>query len=262
MWTSLRDPANSRVLRSTEEEVHDIDFGPGLQLIFFSTLAVFVAQLILDSWWDGRYSKVLDPLRLSPQAPQHFWTFLTYAWLHQVPGLSHFGWNMTVLCIFGVVLENRLGARRFVEFYCFAAGCSGAAFWVTSFYTSSEASARGASGAISGCVALAAIAWRRDKVRVIAFNVSPWWMALFWLVKDIYGFITEEALQLGFVAHSGHLGGVIAAVIYDRLLLTGVFIPSREMGRRRAATVIERAPWRMHLKFMLWRMKQKLARLF
>jgi len=250
---------NKGSLRSSVAVIHEVEFHPGLRIIFFSTLGVFVFQLIAGYWWGGCFSDTIDAwFAFSTSSLERVWTFLSYAWMHDISSLSHFGWNMAYLCVFGVILENRLGTKRFLWFYILAAIAGIAAFWATA--DPRPRGLVGASGAVTACVVLGALSWPNDTVRILLVHVRPWWLATAWIVRDLFGFITADHFGFGGVAHSCRLGGAVAAVAYDRFWLTGFLgaLPQRTKQRPVQAPTSVKAPWWNHLQFSLWRFRRAL----
>jgi hypothetical protein len=128
--------------------------------------------------------------------------------LHQ--DLGHIFFNMLALYFFGPRLEAQLAGARFVGLYLVSGIAGGLLSWVFSPFSAII----GASGAVLGVMYGYARFWPKDRM-------------ILWVVpmEARYAVLTMAALDLfmgfrggGGVAHFAHLGGVVAAVVYLRLL--------------------------------------------
>ncbi len=166
------------------------------------TVAIFVLQIIFPAITDS-FSLV------SAEAFARPWTILTSIFLHG--GLEHIMYNMFALVLFGLILEEIIGAKRFLILY-FSAGIL-ASLATIPFYQASL----GASGAIFGI--LGALAILRPKMVVwINFIPVPMFLAIFvWAAIDLFGILFPSN-----IANSAHLAGLFLGVIYG-LYLRGSF---------------------------------------
>jgi uncharacterized protein len=124
------------------------------------------------------------------------WLLITSTFLHD--GAAHILGNMFALFVFGIILENLVGTKKFLAIY-FAAGLV-ASLAATLFYDVSL----GASGAIFGV--LGALAAMRPKMTVWTYGVPmPMVVAAgFWLALDIIGVFSPSN-----VANAAHIAGLI-----------------------------------------------------
>jgi len=137
------------------------------------------------------------------------WTIVTYMFLHG--GFGHIFFNMLMLFFFGPRLEARLGSRRFLGLY-FTSGVAGGLL----SFTSPLIPIIGASGAVFGVMFAFAYYWPREVVHI--WGVLP--IEVRWLVAGLTG----VALISGFggardgIAHFAHLGGILGAFIYLKVM--------------------------------------------
>jgi len=137
-----------------------------------------------------------DFLLNSAQATQRPWTFVTSIFLHG--SLEHLAYNLLSLVIFGLVVENIVGKKKFLIIF-FASGIF-ANFLAVFFYDASL----GASGAVFGLIGfLAAI---RPKLMVPAFGIPlPVIAAAFlWVLISFAGIFSPDE-----TAYAAHLGGLV-----------------------------------------------------
>jgi membrane associated rhomboid family serine protease len=127
---------------------------------------------------------------------------LTSLFLHDPQNLVHLGGNMLCLAVFGALVERELGAVRFLLLYA-AAGVAGAMLHVLVNPAAPEPMV-GASGAIFGVLAAAAMLRPRTVVFVALFFASNLWYAFFG--------------GAGAVAFGTHIGGFAAGFLVMRTL--------------------------------------------
>ena len=130
------------------------------------------------------------------------WTIVTYIFLHG--SFEHLFYNMFALGLFGLVLENVIGSKKFLLVFFISGVIAGIGSIL--FYSASI----GASGAIYGI--MGALAVLRPKMTVY-IGLVPLPMALaviFWAAGDLLGLFIPTDLT----AHAAHLFGLIFGLIY------------------------------------------------
>lgn len=129
-----------------------------------------------------------------------FWTLLTAIFLHS--GVVHLLYNLFALALFGSILENIIGTRKFLILF-FVSGLA-ASFASLPFYTR----VLGASGAVFGIIGMLGIL--RPKMTVWLYHMPmPMILALFvWAIGDIIGIYAPSG-----TANIAHLGGLAIGVI-------------------------------------------------
>ncbi|HLE07031.1 MAG TPA: rhomboid family intramembrane serine protease [archaeon] len=166
------------------------------------TAVVFVLQIIFPAITEN-FSLMSSEVFARP------WTILTSIFLHG--GIEHLMYNMFALVLFGLILEEIVGSRKFLLLY-FSSGLI-ASLATIPFYNASL----GASGAVFGI--LGALAILRPKMVVwINFIPVPMFLAIFiWAAIDLFGFFFPTN-----IANAAHLAGLILGVLYG-LYLRGSF---------------------------------------
>lgn len=127
---------------------------------------------------------------------------LSSMFLHDPERLAHIAGNMTFLAIFGTLVEGRLGHRMFAALYL-AAGVFGALLHVLVDPTATDALV-GASGAVFGVMAVAAVLRPRLLGFVVAFAGIELWRA----------FSGADAS----VSFGCHLGGLSAGFVFVSIM--------------------------------------------
>ncbi len=155
-------------------------------------VAIFVVQSAYTGFTESFMLKSGDVLARP-------WILLTSAFLHG--STTHLLGNMLALAIFGLVLENIIGGRKFLAIYFSSAIITAVA---SSFFYSSEL---GASGAIFGVIGTLTILRPRMMVWTYGVPMPMFIAAGFWLLLDVFGVFYPTN-----VADIAHISGLIFGV--------------------------------------------------
>ena len=129
------------------------------------------------------------------------WTLLTSIFLHG--NLAHLMLNGFALALFGSILENIIGSKRFLFLFFISgifANIPGAIFYNSSL---------GASGAIFGIMGCLTILRPKMTIWMNLMPVPMWLAAIIWALQDIFGIFVPS--DIGYWAH---LGGLFFGLIY------------------------------------------------
>jgi membrane associated rhomboid family serine protease len=181
---------------------------------------------------------------LSPQAIASgwVWTLVSYSFCHDVKNLLHIIFSVLGLYLIGRELEPAMGSSRFLKFYgmCILGGGIAwlAAHWVQG------GSLVGASAGIMGLFTLF-ICLNPERPITFLFLFFPItfpkakYLGYALLSLELFGFIFYELYASGSaVANSAHLGGMLVAFCYYRIVYVGVSWPRLPLGRSASAQVI------------------------
>ena len=139
------------------------------------------------------------------------WQLVTYMFMHG--GIGHLFFNMYTLFIFGSVLENIWGTKKFLTFY-FVTGVGAALVNIgVQYLTGSFALTVGASGAIYGILMGYAMLYPDSTLTLLFPPVSmkaKWFVLIFAGIELLLGISNNPADN---VAHFAHLGGLIFAFL-------------------------------------------------
>ncbi len=149
------------------------------------------------------------------------WTWITVSFLHA--GWVHLLANMLFLWPFGLIVEGYAGPRRFLAAY-FAISFVGAGVAQVTMLGSPGVTAVGASLAISGVMAMAALWAPRNRLDVwlwivtILRRVRPtvWGYCLLWVVFDVLRLLLFGIVSAGAAHLMGTAAGAGAGVLYLR----------------------------------------------
>lgn len=196
-------------------------FPPVIKNLLIINGIVFFIQMLFDNLMfggiPGRYTLnyyfALNPLSgITPAGePYNFqiWQLITYQFMHG--GFGHIFFNMFMLWMFGMEIENLWGSKKFLIFYMLA-GITGGLFQllITPLLGGGVGFTIGASGAVFG-VMVAFAMFFPDRYIFLYFLVPV-------KAKYLIAFLVIlEFLMVGnqsVVAHLAHIGGVVSALIF------------------------------------------------
>jgi membrane associated rhomboid family serine protease len=144
------------------------------------------------------------------------WQLVTYMFMHQALdadgsiAFAHILFNMFALWMFGTILENVWGGKRFLTFYMI---CGVVAGLTQLLMQPGAAYAVGASGAIMGVMAGFVYLFPNTPLYImfIPIPVKAKYVIPGFMLLDLFGSIAPR--QGDNVAHWAHLGGAIAGLI-------------------------------------------------
>ncbi|MFB6265497.1 MAG: rhomboid family intramembrane serine protease [Candidatus Nanohaloarchaea archaeon] len=148
------------------------------------------------------------------------WTIVTSMFLHSPGDYMHLLNNLFFLSVFGFMLENIIGTRKFLAMF-FAGGIF-ANLSAFAFYYSTPV--LGASGAISGIIAALAVIRPRDIGLFWGVPVPMWAALLGWIVTNMVG----TAATGGGIAFEAHLFGLFFGAIFGLFMREKHSRPSSE----------------------------------
>ena len=135
-------------------------------------------------------------------------------------GVLHVGFNMLLLIICGRDVETVIGWKPLLVLYVVAAYAAAAAQYVAD--PGSPVPMIGASGAISGVVAVYALLFSRNEVRAIGPVPSHWvralWLAAGWIGIQALTAVAAHGSPYA-IATAAHVGGFLAGLALARPLL-------------------------------------------
>jgi membrane associated rhomboid family serine protease len=203
-------------------------------LIIINAL-VWVAQITLDRQFQISTKLMLFPLHHDLFSP---YQIATYMFAHDPSSFLHLAFNMLNLWLFGRLLENVWGPKRLLLLY-FISGVGAAALhlgiqhfrWEQAWDMAMAADLTGneiqmekarqlgrsigpmlgASGAIFGVMAAAALLFPNTIIHLFLFPLPIKWLVLIMVLGDLFGGFSN--VRGDNVAHFAHLGGAITGFI-------------------------------------------------
>ncbi len=189
--------------------------------ILYVTIGVFIAQLIVQNWFQSGAMHHLFALSSDSLRNGFVWTLITYGFLHG--GLLHIGINLLLLYLFGRELVVVLGGKLFCWLY-FGSALVGGAVWLA-FNLNQPSTLVGASGAVLGLI-IFFICMHPNRPMAFFFipiSIRPRTIGYIIIGFNVIGFLFAELPGLGQpggdnVAYSAHLGGALAGYLFHRLI--------------------------------------------
>lgn len=198
-------------------------FPPIVKNLIIINVLVWIAQLIYDRT-DGVLTMWLtNKLALFPIGDPDFhpYQIATHMFAHaSYQGVSetqyhiyffHILFNMFGLYMFGRILENVWGPKRFLFFYLACGVGAAAAHLAMQYLMHDDASAVGASGAIMGVFVGFAYLFPNTELMIIPIPIpiKAKWVCLVYILIDLFGGVSQS----DGVAHFAHLGGALTGFL-------------------------------------------------
>jgi membrane associated rhomboid family serine protease len=213
-------------------------FPPVVKNLIIINALVFVAQLVLDSQYQLTQLFALHPVD-SPEFKPY--QIATHMFTHSPQLLFHILFNMLTLWMFGRVLENYWGGKRFLFFYLISGVGAAACHLLVqhiqydpklmndiyeAYYADDQATAQaliqqagflapavGASGAIMGVMAAFAYTFPNTELYImfIPFPVKAKWAVIGLACIDLFGGVAS--ISGDNIAHFAHLGGALTGFL-------------------------------------------------
>jgi membrane associated rhomboid family serine protease len=183
-------------------------FPPIIKNLLIINVLVFVAQNLLPAEY-----LVTGRLALWPVKSDFFYPYQIATHMFTHASFTHLLFNMFSLWIFGQVLENVWGPKRFLFFYLVCGVGAAALHLLIQYLTGSGAPTVGASGAIMGLMAAFAYLFpnRELYIMFIPVPVKAKWAVLGYAAIDLFGGVAKVSGDN--TAHFAHLGGAITGFI-------------------------------------------------
>ena len=191
-------------------------FGPGpltpaIKMIVAASVIAFLLNSLVPAMtltFGLRPADVVERLQI--------WQPFTYMFLHG--GVFHILFNMLALWMFGVELERMWGSRYFTKFYFVAGGGAALTTLLLSFTPFPFADRLydsltiGASGAVYGVLLAYAMYFPNRPIYMYFFFPIP--AKYFVMIMGAISLYSSMGAAGGGVAHTTHLGGLVAAYLY------------------------------------------------
>ncbi len=143
---------------------------------------------------------------LFPIQHPYFRPYQLFTHMFTHAGFGHLFFNMFNLWMFGRILENVWGAKRFLTFYLICGIAAAAAHLTFQYITGGYSYAVGASGAVMGVLVAFAYLFPNTELMFIFFPVpiKAKWIVMAMIAFDLFGGLGSGADG---IAHWAHLGG-------------------------------------------------------
>lgn len=204
--------------------------GSGMSPLFWLMgvlAAVYVVQKVAVVWLQTNI--VTDWFALSTAALSQgkVWTLVTFGFLHDSRNIWHLLMNVLGLFFLGRIVLPSIGARRFLILYLVSTVVGGL-FWLGVNF-SQGGTLVGASASVLGLLIYFACQRPNERITFLLFfilpvSIQPKILAMIVAGIELFGLLFAELPRGGFstsIAHSAHLGGMLAALILYRVWESG-----------------------------------------
>ncbi|MEE6185662.1 MULTISPECIES: rhomboid family intramembrane serine protease [Chitinophagaceae] len=188
-------------------------FPPAIKNLIAINVVVWLAQVLFDSRFN-----LTDRIGLWPvNSPFfHAWQIVTHMFAHAASGpymFFHILFNMFTLWMFGRVLENLWGSKRFLIFYLLCGLGAAVTHLAMQYFMGAHDVAVGASGAVFGVLVAFAMTFPNTELYImfIPVPIKAKWAILGLVAIDLFGGISQVSGDN--IAHFAHLGGAITGFI-------------------------------------------------
>lgn len=185
-------------------------FPPIVKNLIIINALVFAAQLLFRSRYPVTGLIGLWPLNSGAFRP---YQMVTHMFAHDPYGFTHILFNMFSLWMFGRVLENVWGGKRFLLFYLVCGLGAAVAHLIVQRFTGGYLPTVGASGAIMGIMAAFAYLFPNTELFLyfIPIPIKAKWAVLGYVAIDLFSGVARVSGDR--VAHFAHLGGALTGFI-------------------------------------------------
>lgn len=191
-------------------------FPPVVKNLIIINILVWVAQLIYDKQLGITMKIALWPVD-SPffepyQVATHMFAHATYDMAGRISPF-HILFNMFGLYMFGRILENVWGHKRFLFFYLACGVGAAATHLIVQQLTHGFAPVVGASGAVMGIFVAFGYLFPNTELMIIPIPIPirAKWVVLFYILIDLFGGFSNVAGDN--IAHFAHLGGALTGFL-------------------------------------------------
>lgn len=174
---------------------------PAVRVLILACGGVFLVQLLFSSIPLDFY------LGMDSTRPWEIWRWVTYLFLHG--GVLHLVFNMLALWMFGSDVEERLGTRRFVQYYFLTGAGAAVSVIGVDFLLGQRSLVIGASGAVFGILLAFGVLFSERVITLLLFFVLPvsmrakYFVVIYGVLELLYGISGGSR-----TAHFAHLGGM------------------------------------------------------
>lgn len=199
-------------------------FPPVIKNLLIINAVVFFLQLLMNNltiggvpaWYTLNKWFALNPTSGVDNngLPFNFqvWQLITYQFMHG--GFGHIFFNLLMLWMFGMDVENTWGSRKFLYFYLLCGVVAGLfQLFLNPLLGGGDAVTIGASGAVYGVLVAFAMMFP-DRYIFLYFLIpikAKYLIVFIIIVYNIHPLFSGESNG---VAHLAHLGGALAAFLY------------------------------------------------
>ena len=181
----------------------------GVKHLLIINVLVFLATLVLERFG---YLNITNMLCLWPVNSDffHIWQPLTYMFMHA--SIDHIFFNLFALWMFGYVLENFWGTKRFVAYYMICGiGAAVVHMTISILFHLPPVPTVGASGAVYGILLAFGMMFPNERIYLyFLVPIKAKWFVIGYAAIELFEGLFRSSDG---VAHFAHLGGMLFGFI-------------------------------------------------
>ena len=184
------------------------NFPPVVKWLIIVNVLVFLAQNTFGSQF-----ALTERFALWPIGSPYFQPYQIFTHMFTHGSMGHIFFNMFALWMFGKILENMWGAKRFLNFYLISGIGAAVVHLGVQYFMGGFAPAVGASGAIMGVLVAFGYLFPNTELFIlfIPFPIKAKWAVIGYVAIDLFGGIANFSGDN--IAHFAHLGGALTGFI-------------------------------------------------
>lgn len=184
------------------------NFPPIVKNLMIINALVFLAQSLLD-----KQLALTARFALWPVESPYFRPYQLVTHMFSHGSLGHIFFNMFALWMFGKILENVWGPKRFLLFYLICGIGAAVTHLTVEYFMGGVAPAVGASGAVMGILVAFGYLFPNTELFIlfIPFPIKAKWAVIGYVLIDLFGGIASFSGDN--IAHFAHLGGALTGFI-------------------------------------------------
>ncbi|HET7896325.1 MAG TPA: rhomboid family intramembrane serine protease [Flavisolibacter sp.] len=184
------------------------NFPPVVKWLIIVNVLVFLAQNTFGSQF-----ALTERFALWPIGSPYFQPYQIFTHMFTHGSMGHIFFNMFALWMFGKILENMWGPKRFLNFYLISGIGAAVVHLSVQYFMGGEAPAVGASGAIMGVLVAFGYLFPNTELFIlfIPFPIKAKWAVIGYVAIDLFGGIANFSGDN--IAHFAHLGGALTGFI-------------------------------------------------
>jgi membrane associated rhomboid family serine protease len=184
------------------------NFPPVVKWLIIVNVAVFLAQNTFGSQF-----ALTERFALWPIGSPYFQPYQIFTHMFTHGSIGHIFFNMFALWMFGKILENVWGPKRFLNFYLLSGIGAAVVHLTVQYFMGGFSPAVGASGAIMGVLVAFGYLFPNTELFIlfIPFPIKAKWAVIGYVAIDLFGGIANFSGDN--IAHFAHLGGALTGFI-------------------------------------------------
>lgn len=197
----------------------------------------FILQIVIASLFSFRIESYLGLIPQKVVSDFWIWQLFSYMFLHSPQNILHILFNMYLLWIFGIAIEEEWGGKEFLKYYLFSGVGAGISILILNYFQVPWSLTIGASGAIYALLLAFGIIY--PNAEILLFFIIPMKAKYAVLLFGSFEFFMTLSATGSHISHIGHLGGIIFGLLYFLLFKKKYIFPKQSSNQGTAEIIGE-----------------------